>query len=83
MANHKETCLSAAERVFDTRTVDTLTCYHREMVKMLMDSESFYSSPNNSQINTNERLENKIKSNTIENKAVKGSYGDILNNLNQ
>lgn len=22
MANHKETCLSAAERVFDTRTVD-------------------------------------------------------------
>ncbi|HDT3000076.1 TPA: tyrosine decarboxylase [Proteus mirabilis] len=83
MANHKETCLSAAERVFDTRTVDTLTCYHREMVKMLMDSGSFYSSPNNSQINANEILENKIKSNIIENKAVKGSYDCILNNLNQ
>ncbi|AZG98487.1 swarming inhibition tyrosine decarboxylase DisA [Proteus mirabilis] len=83
MANHKETCLSAAERVFDTRTVDTLTCYHREMIKMLMDSGSFYSSPNNSQINANEILENKIKSNIIENKAVKGSYDCILNNLNQ
>lgn len=44
MANHKQTCLSAAERVYHTRTVDTLACYHREMAKILMNSE--YSFPN-------------------------------------
>lgn len=68
MANYKQTCLSATERVYHTRTIDTLTCYYREMINILMDSEYSFPKANKMKRNNSESLDAKIKSNTIEKK---------------
>ncbi|MDY3695749.1 MAG: tyrosine decarboxylase [Proteus mirabilis] len=83
MANYKQTCLSATERVYHTRTVDTLTCYHREMAKILMNSEYSFPKENKVKRNNSESLDAKIKSNTIEKKAVDNAYESILETLKQ
>lgn len=69
MANHKQTCLSATERVYHTRTVDTLVCYHREMAKILMNSEYCFPKENKVKKNDSDNLETKIKNHTIEKKS--------------
>lgn len=83
MANHKQTCLSATERVYHTRTVDTLACYHREMAKILMNSEYSFPNANKAKKNNSDNLETKIKNCTIEKKAVDNAYDNILETLKQ
>ncbi|WP_193016591.1 MULTISPECIES: pyridoxal-dependent decarboxylase [Gammaproteobacteria] len=83
MANHKQTCLSATERVYHIQTVDTLACYHREMAKILMNSEYSFPKANKVKINSSDNIDVKIISNTIEKKAVDNAYDCILETLKQ
>ncbi|MEQ4922002.1 pyridoxal-dependent decarboxylase [Proteus hauseri] len=83
MANNKEICLSATERVYHSRTTDTAACYHREMTKILMDSEYLFSKAQKTKINSSDNIEFKTRNNATEKRAVDNAYDNILTALKQ
>ncbi|OAT46536.1 tyrosine decarboxylase [Proteus hauseri ATCC 700826] len=83
MANNKEICLSATERVYHSRAADTLVCYHREMTKILMDSEYLFSKAQKAKINSSDNIEHKTKNNALGKRIVDNAYDNILTTLKQ
>ncbi|WP_066745424.1 pyridoxal-dependent decarboxylase [Proteus myxofaciens] len=82
MANHKETCEGHAERVYSTRNANTHTCYHREMAKILMNSEHFFSKEKN-QIESKDNIEVKLTNKPTDKQSIDDVYETILNSLKQ
>lgn len=79
MAKQKETCLSATEHVNYNRNTDAQACYHREMIKILMDSKYFFSKINEKKINSNGNFEVYKQIKSTETPILKDTCYPILN----